>query len=297
MPALPAQRVEMIPIDRITVVNPRVRNKRVFKGIVNNIAEVGLKRPITVTQRQGDDGPLYDLVCGQGRLEAFRLLEQDRVPALIVAADPEDCLVASLVENCARRHHTALDLLQDIGGMRDRGYADPEIAERIGLSQPYVSSVLRLIDKGERRLLRAVEAGYLPISVAMEISETDDHGAQAALHNAYEQNLLRGRDLIAARKLVDLRKRAGKTGTLPDARPVSRVTSNGIVKAFKEDTERKRNLIRRAQQTRNRLLFIAEAFNQLLRDDGFSSMLEDEALVPMPARLIERMRFPNENAV
>jgi ParB family chromosome partitioning protein len=297
MPALPAQRVEMIPIDRITVVNPRVRNKRVFKGIVNNIAEVGLKRPITVTQRQGDDGPLYDLVCGQGRLEAFRLLEQDRVPALIVAADPEDCLVASLVENCARRHHTALDLLQDIGGMRDRGYADPEIAERIGLSQPYVSSVLRLIDKGERRLLRAVEAGYLPISVAMEISETDDHGAQAALHNAYEQNLLRGRDLIAARKLVDLRKRAGKTGTLPDARPVSRVTSNGIVKAFKEDTERKRNLIRRAQQTRNRLLFIAEAFNQLLRDDGFSSMLEDEALVPMPARLIERMRFPNENSV
>jgi hypothetical protein len=30
---------------------------------------------------------------------------------------------------------------------------------------------------------------------------------------------------------------------------------------------------------------------------GFSSMLEDEALVPMPARLIERMRFPNENSV
>src|SRR3546814_6601402 len=41
----------MIPIDRITVVNPRVRNKKVFKGIVENIAEIGLKRPITVTSR------------------------------------------------------------------------------------------------------------------------------------------------------------------------------------------------------------------------------------------------------
>lgn len=114
--ALPAQRVEMIPIDKITIVNPRLRNKRVFKGIVENISDIGLKRPITVTRRQGDDGPLYDLVCGQGRLEAFRLLEQTEVPALIVTADPEDCLVASLVENCARRQHQAVDLLQDITG-------------------------------------------------------------------------------------------------------------------------------------------------------------------------------------
>lgn len=296
MPALPAQRVEMIPLDRITVVNPRLRNKRVFKTIVSNIAEVGLKRPITVTQRQGEDGPLYDLVCGQGRLEAFRLLEQERVPALIVAADPEDCLVASLVENCARRQHSAVDLLQDISGMKERGYTDSEIAQRTGLTQTYITSILRLIEKSERRLLRAVEAGYLPISVAMEICETDDHGAQAALHSAYEQNLLRGRDLIAARKLVDLRKRAGKTGTLPGPRAAPRVTSDGLVKAFKEDTERKRSLVRRAQQARNRLLFVAEAFNQLLRDDMFSSILEDEALVPMPARLIERMRFPNEAA-
>lgn len=50
MSALPAQRVEMIPIDRITIVNPRIRNKRTFKEIVDNIAQVGLKKPITVTR-------------------------------------------------------------------------------------------------------------------------------------------------------------------------------------------------------------------------------------------------------
>ena len=119
--ALPAQRVELIPIDRITVVNPRIRNKRVFKEIVDNIAKVGLKRPITVSRRAEAGGPYYDLVCGQGRLEAYRALGQEQVPALVVTADPEDCLVASLVENCARRQHKAIDLLQDIGGMRQRG--------------------------------------------------------------------------------------------------------------------------------------------------------------------------------
>ena len=38
--------VELIPVDRITVINPRVRNKKVFKEIISNIAELGLKKPI-----------------------------------------------------------------------------------------------------------------------------------------------------------------------------------------------------------------------------------------------------------
>lgn len=67
------------------------------------------------------EGLFYDLVCGQGRLEALRALGQTEVPALVVLADPEDCLVASLVENCARRQHRAIDLLQDIRGMQERG--------------------------------------------------------------------------------------------------------------------------------------------------------------------------------
>ena len=79
MSALPAQRVEMIPIDRVTVVNPRVRNKHSFRAIVDNIAKLGLKKPITVTRRAEAGGPYYDLVCGQGRLEAYIALGQTEV--------------------------------------------------------------------------------------------------------------------------------------------------------------------------------------------------------------------------
>jgi len=289
--ALPAQRVEMIPIDRITVVNPRLRNKKVFKGIVENIAEIGLKRPITVTSRQGDDGPLYDLVCGQGRLEAFRQLGQSEVPALIVTADQEDCFVASLVENCARRQHQAVDLLQDILGMRERGYSDNEIANMTGLSANYVYTVGRLLERGERRLVAAVEAGYLPISVALEICEADDQGVQAALHRAYEEKLLRGRALIAARRLVEVRKRSGKASKLN--RLVGKegaATPEGLVKAFQEDTERKRMMIRKTEATRNRLVFVVEALSQLSGDETFVALLEDEGLATMPNRLADRIQ-------
>lgn len=287
--ALPAQRVEMIPIDRITIVNPRLRNKKVFKGIVENIADIGLKRPITVTSRQGPDGPLYDLVCGQGRLEAFRQLGQTEVPALIVTADAEDCLVASLVENCARRQHQGVDLLQDIVGMRKRGYSDSEIGEKTGLTTYYVSAIARLLEQGERRLVAAVEAGYLPISVALEICESDDQGVQAALHKAYEGKLLRGRSLIAARRLVEVRKRSGKSTNLPNRLRKETMTPEALVKAFQEDTERKRLMIKKTEATRNRLVFIVEALGQLANDDTFAALLEDEGLETMPNRLAERI--------
>lgn len=293
--ALPAQRVEMILIDRITIVNPRLRNKKVFKGIVENISDIGLKRPITVTRRQGADGPHYDLVCGQGRLEAFRQLGQTEVPALIVTADSEDCMVASLVENCARRQHQAVDLLQDISGMRQRGYSDNEIAEKTGLSTNYVYTVARLLERGERRLVKAVEAGYLPISVALEICESDDQGVQAALHKAYEAKLLRGRDLIAARRLVEVRKRSGKAGRGVGQTKKSSMTPDGLVKAFREDTERKRMMIKRTEATRNRLVFVVEALSQLSHDETFTALLEDEGLATLPSRLAERINLARAN--
>src|SRR6186713_2867465 len=118
------QNVELIPIDRITVINPRVRNKKIFKEITSNIAELGLKKPITVTRRGSADDARFDLVCGQGRLEAYLALGQQEIPAFVVEADTEDCLVMSLVENLARRQHRAIDLLHDIEGLKRRGYGE-----------------------------------------------------------------------------------------------------------------------------------------------------------------------------
>ena len=97
----------LVPVNAITVVNPRVRNQKVFDEITANIAELGLKRPITVAAREleGDSAPTYELVCGQGRLEAFKALGQSEIPAIVINASSEDCLVMSLVENLARRQH------------------------------------------------------------------------------------------------------------------------------------------------------------------------------------------------
>lgn len=296
MTALPAQRVEMIPVDRITVVNPRVRNRRNFREIVDNIAKIGLKKPITVTRRAEAGGPFYDLVCGQGRLEAYVELGQGEVPALVVNADPEDSLIASLVENCARRQHRAIDLLQDIRGMEERGYSQTEIARKTGLTYEYVHGVSRLIETGEQRLLRSVESGIIPLSVAVEIAESEDQEVQAALSSAYERGVLKGRKLLMARKIIETRRRRGKGLVTNDPQPRERVSADALVKAYQEDTDRKRLLIERAQTTRDRLLFIVEALRRLARDETFVRLLEDEDLATLPQNLMARIRPESEVA-
>lgn len=291
--ALPSQRIEMIPIDKVTVVNPRARNKNSFKAIVDNISQLGLKKPITVSRRIEAGGPFYDLVCGQGRLEAYQVLGQQEVPALVVTADPEDCLIASLVENCARRQHRAVDLLQDIRGMQLRGYSLSEIAKKTGLTLEYVHGIARLIEKGEQRLLQSVEAGTIPISVAVEIAEAKDQEVQAALSNAYERGLLKGRKLLAVRKLIEMRQRHGKGIKDRNAKTHEPLSADALVKAYREDTDRKRAMIRRTESTKNRLLFITEAMRRLAQDEQFLALLEDEDLSTMPDNIAVRLNTSN----
>jgi len=288
-----AERVELIPVERIAVVNPRVRNRKIFKEITGNIAELGLKKPITVSRRQDDDtGPRYDLVCGQGRLEAYRALGQEEIPALVVEADTEDCLVMSLVENLARRQHRAIDLLHDIQGLNRRGYNAATIARKTGLTLEYVRGVLRLLGKGEHRLLRSVESGNIPLSIAVEIADADEAEVQNVLQQAYENKLLRGRRLIVAKRLIEQRRRRGK-GLRINGQWHKRdrtVSSNSLIRAYREDVDRKRLLIRRANSTRDWLIFITEALRKLFGDENFVTLLQAEGLDTLPQNLADRIQ-------
>lgn len=285
----PIPTVEHIAVDAIDVVNPRARSRRVFQEIVDSIAAVGLKRPITVAPRRGPEGLRYDLVCGQGRLEAFRELGQATIPAVVVEAAGEDCLVMSLVENVARRQHQALDLLHDIDGMRRRGHSDADIARKTGLSLEYVRGVLRLLTGDETRLLRAVEAGQIPVSVAVDIAEAEDTDVQRVLHEAYERNLLRGQSLLTAKRLIEQRRSQGRRVKPNDGRRVRPLSVDALVRAYRQDVDKKRLIVRDAATTRSRLLFVAEALRTLMADEGFVTLLRAEGLSTMPAKLAERV--------
>lgn len=285
-----SQEVQNIPIERITVINPRVRNKKTFGEIVENIAKIGLKRPITVALRPSSDGPRYDLVCGQGRLEAYQSLGQVEIPAVVINAADDDCLVMSLVENIARRQHSSVDLLHNVESLQKRGYDDSEIATKTGLTLEYVRAVLHLLTTGEIRLLRAAEAGIVPVSVAVAIAAAKDNDMQEVLQQAYEQKLLRGKKLLAVRRLVEKRRVHGKgrrTGTPSNTRTMS---VERLMRTYRDDIERKRLLVRKAETTRDRLIFVTEGLRKLFADEHFVTLLRAENLETLPRALADRLQ-------
>jgi ParB/RepB/Spo0J family partition protein len=163
--------VTLVPIDRIEVLNSRDRNMKVFEEIVENIRVIGLKKPITVTEREGADGaPAFLLVCGEGRLNAFRLLGETHIPALVVNVTDEDAFIMSLAENIARRGHRPLEILADIELLLARDYSIDDIIQRTGLSEKYVRDIVFLLEKGEERLIEAVQTGSIPLTTALEIA-------------------------------------------------------------------------------------------------------------------------------
>jgi ParB family chromosome partitioning protein len=281
----------MIPIDQIRVVNPRFRSKATFRELVANIQKVGLKKPITVSPRaDGEQG--FDLVCGQGRLEAFIALGQKQIPAQVVAVPPDEQLLRSLVENIARRNPATIEMVRDVEAMKQRGYSNTEIAEKIGRSGSYVGGILRLLAKGENRLLHAVERGEIPVGVAIEIATNDEAAMQKSIAEAYEAGKLRGKALKRVRKVIERRKMAGKdkarrktATTAPDAAP----TADQLVRTLKRESDKQRMLVKKAQLCETRLLFIAQAFAQLCQDQSFVSTLRAEKLDTLPKYLADRV--------
>jgi ParB family chromosome partitioning protein len=286
------QTIEMILIDAIHVLNPRARNRRQHHEIVDNIAAVGLKRPITVSRRKTANSVRYDLVCGEGRLEAFRMLGEAEIPAVIIDADEADCLVMSLIENIARRPHRPIDLMAEVGNLAKRGYSDAEIAEKIGCSRGWVGHIVTLLERGEERLVAAVEAGLIPIAMATEIAQAEGEEAQTILMEAYESGKIRGKKLGAIRRLLDRRlrsKKGVKDRGLGRNSYTKRPTADDLLRVYQREADKQRLLARKADFTQARLLFIVEAMKDLLADEGFTTLLRAEGLATMPQALAARI--------
>ncbi len=279
--------IHNIPISEVLVLNPRTRSKRLASDLKRSIQTLGLKRPVTV-RRSSERG--YELICGQGRLEAYRELGFETIPAIMIEAPMEDSLVISLVENVARRTHSSLELLREVRDLRTRGYTIGEIARKTDFSSEYISAICGLFDKGEERLITAVEKGIIAPGLAMEIARVTDDGVQAALVDAFDKKLLTGPRYLAIRRIIDMRKLRGKSfpkGQHRHAGP--QVTANSLIKAYQRQADKQKALAKQASLARNRLRLLIAAMQRLLKDEHFTTLLRAEGLSTLPRQIVEKI--------
>lgn len=155
------QNVHMVKISSIKVVIPRSRNKFRHAEITESIDASGLRKPITI-RRIVDKKYDFALICGQGRLESLTALGEELIPAFILDIDENQAYIMSLVENMARVIPRAGEQFQRIKEMTEQGLTNKEISSSTGLSLHWITSLTMLINKGENKLLSAVESVTCP---------------------------------------------------------------------------------------------------------------------------------------
>ncbi len=118
-------------------------------SLSESIKQYGIIQPLTVRVLSEKDEPfggLYELVAGERRLRAAKLLGLECVPCIFLEADAEDSAKLALVENMQRQDLNLFDEAMAIFTLCNKySLSQKDVAAALGVSQPYVANKLRLL--------------------------------------------------------------------------------------------------------------------------------------------------------
>lgn len=288
----------MIPIERIRVLNPRPRDKKKFEQIIQSIKNLGLKKPIQVSLRSSEEGtePGYDLVCGQGRMEAFLALGHKEIPAIVVEVSREERLLRSLVENMARRLPSRLALMNEIERLKADGYSNVEIGKKLDIADSTVGGYIALKKAGEERLLDAAINGKIPLGVAMDIAKADSPELQRELLKGFESKELNQFAIRTVKRLIDQRRFVGKGRDTEADKKKSRTNADSLINAFKRESQKQRLMVKKARLCDAKLVITVTALGKLLGDENFFNLLRAESLADIPQYLQDKLAAMKKEA-
>ncbi len=134
-----------VPVDDIRP-NPnqprRDFNREALNELMVSIAQVGLIQPLTVR----DTGDGFELIAGERRLRACKLLGMNEVPCIILFADEQKSAMMALIENVQRKELHYLEEAVSYQTLLSRySFTQDELSTRLGKSQAFLSNKLRLL--------------------------------------------------------------------------------------------------------------------------------------------------------
>lgn len=124
-----------------------------LQDLADSIRMYGLLQPLTVSRKEitKPDGGIateYELIAGERRLRASKIIGLREVPALIRSKedDARTKLELAIIENLQREDLSAIDRARAFARLADEfGFKHVEIAKKVGKSREYVSNTIRLL--------------------------------------------------------------------------------------------------------------------------------------------------------
>lgn len=151
--------------------------------LVASIREVGVLQPIVVRPiaDAATGQPQYELVMGERRLRASKLLGLESIPAVVKNTADDAMLRDALLENL---HRANLNPLEEASAyqqlLADFGITQDELATRIGRSRPQITNTIRLL-RLPTGIQNRVAAGVLSAGHARAILSAGDEATMERL--------------------------------------------------------------------------------------------------------------------
>ncbi|MGB7957899.1 MAG: ParB/RepB/Spo0J family partition protein [Minisyncoccia bacterium] len=209
--AVPKKKNELVPqeyvfhieVDKITP-NPsqprRDFNEAAIRDLANSIREFGILQPIVVSKigKETPDGMdvEYQLIAGERRLLASRLLGLRVIPAIIRNVDLErEKLEIAVIENLQRENLNPVEMARAFQRLQEEfRMTQREIAAKLGKSRETVANTVRLLDLPEY-IQDALQKGNFSESHARLLLAVENPAAQRRLFDEIAEHGLTTRDV------------------------------------------------------------------------------------------------------
>jgi ParB family chromosome partitioning protein len=177
-----------LELDRIEVnpFQPRTHfNDEALKQLASSIKELGIIQPITVRKM---DFNKYQLVSGERRYRAAKLIGLTAVPAFVRLANDQESLEMALVENIQRQDLDPIEVAQSYERLIDEIKLTQEaLSERVGKKRSTITNYLRLL-KLDPIIQTGMRDGFLSMGHGRALLPVDDKAKQLEIY----QRIIKG---------------------------------------------------------------------------------------------------------
>ncbi len=223
-PEAHGERVLRVPLTRVQPCPFQPRKSfspESLRELADSIQEQGIVQPLIVRERQGS----YELIAGERRWRAAKLLNLSEVPVIVRVADDRTALELALIENLQRENLNPIEEALGYGRLiSDFNLTQEEAALKVGRSRTVVANSLRLL-KLPTEVQNQVKDGRLSVGHAKVIlglvSEAQQKAAAARVIKA-GLNVRQTEELVARLQAHETtNKPALPTVTQPDTHVAS----------------------------------------------------------------------------
>ena len=175
-------------------------NDETLEELASSIRELGIIQPITVRKL---DFNKFQLVSGERRFRASKLVGLETIPAYIRIANDQESLEMALVENIQRQDLDPIEIALSYQRLIDEiEITQEKLSDRVGKKRSTITNYLRLL-KLDPIIQTGMRDGFISMGHGRALINIDKKKDQIAI---YEKVVSEGLSVRATEQLVKARK-------------------------------------------------------------------------------------------